>query len=364
LVILNKKQMLGYFFYGLTLLIVIGFTIFSASKPSLSGENGMGYGLGLAFFGLAFAISSLILTLYVGWKNGFDWVSNQNFNRNVLVGLGWACMAAAVFACGVFKWEWHEGDFPKFLDWFAKSNGQTWIPLLMLIPYFFLLNTETRASVSPNMYKIPLIIGFVLTIIISAALLFGWLRISAKQQAATLESRNEREISIRNDHLQTIANHKTEDNIIYLMALTGRFHDADIRAAAVAKVKEKPDWEDKLIELLNDKSYYAHAYTFIDGNAVEHPELFLKPLNNSILHMASEIQESITDSNNLQDWHFEHLGIERLFRAIDEQFLNKGMDFRPAMLKLQEALNTTPPERFKNVRFKETLLVKDWLKRH
>ena len=80
--------MLGYFFYGLTLLIVIGFTIFSASKPSLSGENGMGYGLGLAFFGLAFAISSLILTLSVGWKGGFDWVSNQNFNRNILVGFG------------------------------------------------------------------------------------------------------------------------------------------------------------------------------------------------------------------------------------------------------------------------------------
>ena len=234
----------------------------------------------------------------------------------------------------------------------------------MLIPYFFLLNAETRASVSPNVYKIPLIIGFALSVIISAGLLFGWLRISAQRQTAVLESRNEREIAIRNNHLQTIANHKTTDPIIYLMALTGRFHDEDIRAAAVAKVKEKPGWEDKLIELLNNEHYYTEPYTFLDGNKVDHPEKFLEPLNNSILYAADEIHELIKDADNLQDWHFEPFNIDRLLRAIDEQFLNKGMDFRPAVLKLQEALNTTPPERFKNVRFKETVLVKEWLKRH
>lgn len=355
--------MLGYFFFGLTCLIVIGFTILNAPKPTLVGENAMGYGLGLAFFGLAFTISSLILTLCVGWKNGFDWVSNQSFNRNILVGLGWLCMAVTTFACAAFKWEWH-GEFPQFLRWLAKSNGQTWIPLLMLVPYFFLLNEQTRASVSPNVYKIPLIIGFALSAIISAGLLFGWLRISAQNQTAVLESRNEREIAIRNNHLQTIANHKITDNIIYLMALTGRFHDEDIRAAAVAKVKEKPDWEDKLIELLENKNYYAEAYTFLDGNKVEHPEKFLEPLNHSILHTADVVHNLIHDANNLQSWHFEPYNIDRLLRAIDEQFLNKGMDFRPAVLKLQEALKTTPPERFKDVRFEITPVVNDWLKKY
>ena len=54
----------------------------------------------------------------------------------------------------------------------------------------------------------------------------------------------------------------------------------------------------------------------------------------------------------------------RLLRAIDEQFLNKGVDFRPAVMKLQDALNTTPPERFKDVHFSDISRVKDWLKRH
>ncbi len=355
--------MLGYFFYVLTFLIVIGFTFFSASKPTLIGENAMGYGLGLAFFGLAFTISSLILTLIVGWKGGFNWVSDQSFNRNILVGLGWLCVAIATFACAAFKWEWH-GEFPQFLRWLAKSNGQTWIPLLMLIPYFSLLNDEIRASLSPQVYKIPLIIAFGLTAFMALGILFGWLRDSAKQQTARMEESKERYDNRQVEHLDFINKQKPTDPILNLLSLSGRFTPQEVRSAAVAKIKSHPDWEAELIKVLEDDYYYSNAYSFIDGNAVEHPELFLKPLNNSILHMATEIQESITDSNNLQDWHFEHLGIERLFRAIDEQFLNKGMDFRPAAMKLQEALKTTPPERFKNVRFKETLLVKDWLKRH
>lgn len=356
--------MLGYFFYGLTLLTVIGFSIFNASKPALTGENAMGYGLGLAFFGLAFTISSLILTLSVGWKNGFDWVSNQSFNRNLLVGIGWLSISIVTFACAAFKWEWHEGEFPKYLHWLAKSNGQTWIPLLMLVPYFFLLNAETRANVSPNVYKIPLIVGFALCSLMVLGLLLGWLRASAQQQAARIEQMSENDKKQHDQHLTFIAEQKPTDALVNLMPLSGRFHDEDVRSAAVAKIKEKPNWEDKLLELLDNEHYHTEVYTFIDGNKVEHPEKFLEPLNRSILRLADDIHKRIKDSNNLQDWHFEHFGIERLFRAIDEQFLNKGMDFRPAVLKLQKALQTTPPERFKDVRFTVTPVVNDWLKRH
>ena len=356
--------MLGYFFYTLTGLIVIGFSIFNASKPSLRGEYAMGYGLGLAFGGLAFTLSSLILTFIVGRKNGFDWVSSQSFSRNLLVAIGWLCVAAATFACAAFKWEWHEGEFPQFLRWLAKSNGQTWIPLLMLVPYYFLLNIEMRASVSPNMYKIPLILAFALSSIMVLGLLFGWLRATAQQQATRAEQRSEDDKRLHDEHLSFIAEQKPTDAMVNLMPLSGRFHDEDVRSAAVAKVKEKPDWEDKLLELLDNEHYHTEVYSFIDGNKVEHPEKFLEPLNRSILRLANEIHNRIKHTNNLQDWHFEHFGIERLFRALEEQFLNKGMDFRPAVLKLQKALQTTPPERFKDVRFTVTPVVDNWLKKH
>jgi hypothetical protein len=353
--------MFGYIFFSFTLIFYVGLFFINSSEPRMSGEGGMGYGLGIAALGLGFAISSLILTISVANKGGFDWITNF---RALIVGIGWLFMAAATFACVAFKWEWHEGEFPQFLRWFAKSEGQVWMPLLMLVPYFFLLNTELRASVSPNMYKMPLMIGFVLTAIMSLGLLFGWLKISAQQQQAKMEQAQDRETKIHDEHLKLIAEQKPSDPILNIISLTGRFHDEDIRSAAIAKVKEKPDWENKLLDLLNNDYYHTHTYTFLDGNKVEHPEKFLEPMNRSILRMADEIHKHIKDANDLQNWHFEYFRIDRLLRAIDEQFLNKGVDFRPAVLKLQEALNTTPPERFKNVRFEVTPVVKDWLKKH
>jgi hypothetical protein len=352
-----------YFFFLLTLLFYIGLVFINLSEPP-GGQDGMGYGLALFALGIGFTISSFFLTLSVGWKGGFDWVSQQSGTRNLLVGIGWLGMAAATFACTVFKWEWHPGEFPHFLRWLALRNGQIWIPLLMLVPYFFLLNADTRASVSPNLYKIPLTIGLVITSIMGASLLLGWLRTSAKQQSEAVQHINDREKKIHDDHLKYIAEQKTTDAIINIIPLTGRFHDEDIKAAALAKIKEKRDWEDQLVALLDNKHYYAETYTFLDGNKVDHPEKFLEPLNRSILHAADEIQKLIHDTPDLQKWHLEPYNIKRLLRAIDEQFLNKGMDFRPAILKLQEALNTTPPEQLKKVHFSETPAVNEWLKRH
>jgi hypothetical protein len=110
--------------------------------------------------------------------------------------------------------------------------------------------------------------------------------------------------------------------------------------------------------------YHTETYTFLDGNKVEHPEKFLDPLNHSILRLAVEVRKDIKEANNLQDWYFDHFGIERLLRAIDEQFADKGLDFRPAVVQLQQALQTPPPERFKNVRFAITPIVNEWLKKH
>jgi hypothetical protein len=40
-----------------------------------------------------------------------------------------------------------------------------------------------------------------------------------------------------------------------------------------------------------------------------------------------------------------------------------GVDFYPAVVKLQQALKTLPPEQFKNVRFTATDAVTEWPKK-
>lgn len=355
--------MLGNILYGLTSLFYIGLVLFNFPKPVLTGDRAMGYGLGLFFLGAGFILTSLLLTIHLSWKNAFDWVGVSGGKFHLLIGAGWLSMAAATFFCAVFKWEWH-GEYPEYIHTMAKAQAEIWLPLLMLIPALLLLNMERQAGVAPAMVKIPMLVGFAVSVVISLGLLFGWFRDSARQQQAEIESVQRQNDEQHQQHLDYIAEQKPTDPIVNIMALTGRFHDQDVKDAAVAKVKSHPNWEAELLELLENPHYHTEAYTFLDGNKVDHPELFVDPLNRSIRRVASEIKDLIQDSNNLQDWHFEHFGIERLFRAIDEQFSAPGMDFRASVRALRAALDTPKPERFKNVRFTLTPVVDAWLKAH
>jgi hypothetical protein len=120
----------------------------------------------------------------------------------------------------------------------------------------------------------------------------------------------------------------------------------------------------ELLALLKDQYSYRDVYYFLEGNKVTHTKEFATALNESIPWLAETIKADITDSNNLQNWSFDMYQIENLLRAIDGQFLDKGVDFVPNITKLKDALNTTPPERFKGVRFNITGVVEAWLRKH
>jgi hypothetical protein len=355
--------MLGNLLFGVTFLFYIGLVIFNFPKPALAGERAMGYGLGLAFFGLGFVVCSLLLMFFLGSKNVLDWVSTSDVKQNLVLWLGWLSFAAATFFCAAFKWEWH-GEFPMYIRRLSLAQAEIWLPLLMLVPAALLLNMERQAGTAPLFVKIPMSVGFAISLFISLGLLFGWYKTAEKQQLARIEGAKEQNDKLHNEHLAFITEQKPTDPILNIMALTGRFHDEDVREAAVAKVKSHPNWEAELLELLDNDYYHTEAYTFIDGNNVDHPERFVEPLNRSIRRLAMKIKDQIKDSNNLQDWHFENYGIERLLRAIDEQFSQLGMDFQASVRELRKALDTPKPERFNKVQFNVTPLVDAWLKAH
>lgn len=357
-------SMLANIITGLTFLIYFGFVIFNFSKPNLSGEQAMGYGLGLAFFGICFTVSSLVLMFVLGSKNVFDWVSPSIGKQNLLVWLGWLSFVAATFFCAAFKWEWHDGEFPMYLRRLSLAQAEIWLPLLMLVPAALLLNMERVAGTAPAFVKIPMILCFAISLIASMGLLYGWYKSAEQAQRNRIEAAIQENDKQHQEHLAFIASQTPTDPILNILSLTGRFHDTDVRDSAIAKVKSHADWEAQLLALLDDGYYYHYAYNFLDGNEVEHPELFVAPLNRSIRRMADEIRNDITDSNNLQDWHFEHFGIERLFRAIEEQFLLPGADYRPAVLELRKALDTPKPARFNHVRFSVIPIVDEWLEEH
>lgn len=160
--------MTGYIFLGLTVIFYIILIFF---KPN-AGQNDIVTGcLLLAFYGLGF-VSSAMLTIKVVQHGGFDWVSDQSTTRHVIVGAGWICVTMATLICLDLEATSEPLELRQIFQWLAKSKSLLWLPLLILVPYFFLLNTDLRASAPPNMYKIPLIVGFATSALMVLVLLF------------------------------------------------------------------------------------------------------------------------------------------------------------------------------------------------
>lgn len=355
-------QLLGYIFFILTAFFYVGLAVLSMSRPSVSANNSMGYGIMLLYLGIGFVLSSLILTIIVCSKGEFNWVAQDAGTRTALVFLAWLLMSVTILFCTIFKWEWHkETLYPQFLHWMAIYQGQLWIPLPWLVACFLSLNPDWQSVLTLHLIKIPFWVGLSMSALFSGGLLVGYIRDSAQQVEAKITSQIDRQDRQHQLNLNEIAAHKPEDAIVGLLVFTTRYHDDDVRQAALAKIKAHPDWEANLLELLANNYYYREVYSFLGSNPVDHPEAFAQPLDMSITLLSANIKTDIKDSNNLQDWHFDSYGIGHLLQAIDNQFQNRGVDFYSSVFKLKQALTTPPPERFKGIRFTVTATVDRWL---
>lgn len=354
-----------YVFFGLTMLFYIGLALLTASRPNLVGDGAMGYGLGLAFLGMGLTASSLTLTIMLLVKGNFQWLAGSSDARTALVLVAWLCTVLTTFFCAAFKWEWHESDLlPEFLHWLAINHGQIWIPLLWLLACFFSLNSQLTLSLPLNALKGIFYVGLLLSSAYSIGLVVGYLR-SSVENANRISTENQQRVDYwHRQVLDEIAAHKPTDSIYGLLSQTTQVRPDDTRAAAVAKVKSHPTWEADLLALLKSEKSYREVYYFLDGNAVDHPQQFAEPLNQSIEWLAEDVKTSIAENNNLQNWTFDNHNIDNLLRAIDGPFLDKGVDFRPNVLRLKQALDTPLPEHVKGVRFTATDAVDAWLRKH
>ena len=377
--------MIGYFFLGITLIIVIILTLANITEPKINPNSMGAEALAVFALGIGFTISSLILTLCVGWKGGFDWVSDQSKTRNLLVGIGWLCLVVATFACMVLKWD-NKGAFPSFLVWLGKSNGGTWLPLLMLVPYFYLLSADLRANVPPNVYKMPLTIAFGLSFFVTLSFLFVMLRIYIQKETALNKTvqdtkmENLRKYGTKNpswvlENSMDQIDRYAEKTVAGLLQYTfnenkyvGKDEAGKIRNAAIAKMKSYENWETDLIHILEEKeegSLY-NVYGFLEGYTIEHREKFILPIKNSITRVTSVTQKSIKDPDNL---YLGTTNIVALCRILEAQFKDSAAEFRPSLLTLQQVLDTTPAKRretkyaqgFNEILQKSRFAVKNWL---
>ncbi len=349
--------MIGYLLFGLTFLayILIGML---ALTPSAGGDQ---YGQSYSAFVLiiAYGLCSLLLTINIAVNGGFNWISDSTLKRNVIVAILWVGMMAIAF-CTLGRTEYHKSynitGFAHSMSIFM-SYAAIWLPLLILIPYFLLLKPEWRESVSPILFKIPLVLG--------CAVAFVWLstpKIVSSYLAKSYKKYDDTELAF-NKAMDNIARYQ---DVMSLLYYTGKSYDEQIRSAALTKIKASKNLEDQLIHILETFSPYG-VYDYLDENKVEHPERFTEPIVKSFTAMIADMHEGIVSP--YKNGGFD---VGPLLRVLEGQFSGSIEVFKPHVLKLQAVMETPPATSREYVdvakcneelsAYKEE--VKNWLARH
>ncbi|RYF55176.1 MAG: hypothetical protein EOO39_38365, partial [Cytophagaceae bacterium] len=216
--------MVGYIFFFITALCYLGIAILTTSKPSLAGDNAMGYGLLLLYLGIGFALSGLFLTITIIAKGGFAWTFQLAGIRTAVLLSFWLFVGLTTVFCAIFRLEWHDdGLFPSFLHGLALAHGQLWIPLLWLIACFFTLLPNEPTTVSPLMVKVPFWVGLGVSALFSGGLLVGYLRDSIRTAEADVTRQIERDDYWHQQNLNAVIAHKPEDPLFRLLSYSSRF---------------------------------------------------------------------------------------------------------------------------------------------
>lgn len=348
---------LGYLGWCLSALAWAGLLALHYPRPNLAGDQAMGYGLGLMAACLTLLAGLVLVAVVMIRRDGIS------FPMSLVPLAGAAAVAVGAFFYGVLRTEPAPGILGP-LRWLAASHALIWLPGLTLAALAVFLVPSWRHQAPVWLWQWSLLATAGLSAVGLLTALTGWAAgAPARMESRVREHRMEDAARI-GQHLTDIRNWEPSSGVLPLLALTGRYHEPAVREAAVARIHSLPDWESQLRALLDHAAWYPEVYTYLDGNTVTNPEGMVKPLESSIRRMAGDIRSQIRDANNLQSWSFDHMGIERLLRAVDGQFSPYKSALVPALRDVGQAFRTPPPERFRGVRFDTARSLEKWLSRH
>lgn len=328
--------------------------------PSNAGDAAGGYAMGVILFSLVFAVCMALAAALIGAKGGFGWVGSNGTARFVIVAAGLLSILVVSALSTALRFE--PASQTPFALRYLTGFVPALFPLALLAAGFILLNEPLRTAMPTAVYKIPLGILSGISTLACIGLLVQWMGYQNQQVAERIETIQADEKRHHAMHLQTIENADPETGILGLLSLTGRYHHADVREKAVAKIKSNPRWQQELVQILESDHYY-RVYTFLDAEAVEDKTLFAAPLNRSIYRMAGEISNFIQTNGHLNDWHFDYLSVDRMLSSV-EQLQHVGEDFLPAIRAVRAAFDASPQAHVKKPKFKEPAILERWIKAH
>jgi hypothetical protein len=345
--------MLGALFL-LSTLFFYACLLYLTRRPMPGGDYGVGYSYAWLIYVAGLGISAGLLAWNLYANHSFDWLSPtlQPYSSG-LVAVGWLSWSLAVVWALDYRSQRAKNTSRQWANVLALSRIHLWLPLLMLLPAWYLLQALPASSAVPVWVTLLIQIGFFVSIAIALIFLGLWGKLWLRRQVGKWSSRGswlaERRAAYQAS-LEHIQNYQ-EATIVGLLKYAHPKNDRRQREAATAKIKSFAHWEADLVVILGrkdlaqvyvfeDPTYY--AYAFLTANAIEHPEQFIQPIQSSIQVITNRVKRSLADPYNLE---LSRIGVEMLCQALEQRFKTHSAAFRPAMLHLQAALSVEPPER-------------------
>lgn len=338
---------------------IYGLNTGALARPAPGGDAAVGYAWSLILLNLVFCVAMIFVSIITGSKGGYSWVPGSGGSRTFLLISG--ILSALIVSCVGSMFKNEPGVAPGIVK--TVVTVMPWIiPSLLVMGHFLLLNNKITGNFSPNIYRLPLVITGVISIILCIFLIIGFIVQSAADSKAMMATKVKYEDENQQRMLADIDSCNISTDMVFILVMTDSNHDSAVRDRAVAKVKTHPDYQGELIRILGT-GYVAEAFHFLASNEVDDPKRFPEAIKKGILMQAQAFRETIRRSSHPSHFYPELFiwETERALRTVD-RYKGMGVDLKPAVKELRNSLNE--PTGFDKPEFKCAALMDKWLEKN
>ncbi|HMW39021.1 MAG: hypothetical protein K1X68_07320 [Saprospiraceae bacterium] len=349
-------------FYVIALLLMAfnSYNIFTFTP--MGGDRAVGQAWLLFILGMMVSLAVIVLFIAMSFKGCFNWIYPQAGSRLLIIIFACITLLLTIFFTGIFSTEWYaESGYPEVLKIFSRTGVHLWLSIAVMIPFYFLIKAPDNPAI---WVKGMLRIDFGICMLFSVLLAVGWLRDQHLISIGRAQENKAIEDKYHLKNLEEIRNYQRDKNIQGLLSFSFVLRPKDIHDSAMLKIKERPEWENEILAVLEDRQNYIDAYYYLSGNPLDHPEKFTDAFRQSIISLTVDVTEFLKETNNYQTWSLDHLNIGLMLESIEFHFKTHKQEFRPFIIGLRDAIITNTPTDYKKVKFSALNLIDQWLRKN
>lgn len=234
-------------------------------------------------------------------------------------------------------------------------------PLVLLVGFAILMNPNLKLPVSPFTLRWGFGIVLALNSLLLGSAILG--RVVSRMGLYHLTRIFSNELD--NNQLRIIAEIDSCDaskGIRSMFVFSGKNQHPKVREKALAKIKSKPDWQEDLADMLKG-DWVGEAFIFLASNEVEDKAQLAQPVYDGVINYASIMRKRLRESSHPSHL-YEGLFSTEVRQALEvvDKYQGLGIDYKPAVLELQAALDE--PIHYDKPEFSCAKTLDQWLKQH